>query len=516
MARGRGGASTGFAIALVIVSIFFVASLVVAILLATERTELKDARRIADNNLAKYVTPGLQKDSQVLNRLDQVDSANKTVVQQLLDEKAALVSIITGGGESDTPETIWLKLEEIGIEKGNTLITAYQDVTANYNKSKADAATVKDSLKAEQAKVLEGLDANASKATEYDQQVTALGEQLTAVQATHTEFQTKAKARFQELEQQLVTARQELADTQSNDQIKIDQLKKEIIGVKNQLKRRPKVSKGSFDYMPASRHADGKVVKVDSIGKLVYIDRGRSNRMILGLAFVVFDKRKGVTPDRNGQYEGKAILEVISIDENSSTCRIVEMNRRGLKISSDDIVANAAWDPNMTFKFYVHGEFDIDRVGKAQEQDRQRIASICRKFGGSVTIHRAAQNDEEATRLQRNELTKLLVGASKQLEEGTFAETIDLLENRMEGIKRAQTQGTFVALAPDLDFLVLGQEPKVGAKPAAGEAVEKHEEWKRAMLAYQTYKALEQEARDLAIPILNQNRFLQLVGYYRR
>jgi len=515
MARGRGGASTGFAIALVIVSIFFVASLVVAILLATERTELKDARRTAVNNLAKYVTPGLQKDEQVLHRLDRVDSDNKTVVQQLLDEKAALVGIITGGSD-ETAANIWIQLQQMGVEKGNTLITALQDVRLNYNSSKALAETLKDSLKTEQQKVLDGQDAVKSKAEEYDKQVIALEGQLQVETSRHHDFLTKANSRFQELEQQLVTARQELADIQSNDQIKIDQLKKEILSFKNQLKRRPKVSKGSFDYMPASRHADGKVVKVDTIGKLIYIDRGRKDRMILGLAFVIFDKRKGVTPDRNGQYEGKAIIEVISIDENSSTARIVEMNRRGLKISSGDIIANAAWDPNMTFKFYVHGEYDIDRVGKAQEQDRQRIASICRKFGGTVTIHRAAQSDEEATRLQRNELTKLLVGASKQLEEGTFAETIDLLESRMEGIKRQTTQGAFVALAPDLDFLVLGQEPKVGAKPRPEDAVEAHEAWKRSMLAYQTYKALEQEARDLAIPILNQNRFLQLVGYYRR
>ncbi len=515
MARGRGGASTGFAIALVIVSIFFVASLVVAILLATERTELKDARRTAVNNLAKYVTPGLQKDEQVLHRLDRVDSDNKTVVQQLLDEKAALVGIITGGSD-ETAANIWIQLQQMGVEKGNTLITALQDVRLNYNSSKALAETLKDSLKTEQQKVLDGQDAVKSKAEEYDKQVIALEGQLQVETSRHHDFLTKANSRFQELEQQLVTARQELADIQSNDQIKIDQLKKEILSFKNQLKRRPKVSKGSFDYMPASRHADGKVVKVDTIGKLIYIDRGRKDRMILGLAFVIFDKRKGVTPDRNGQYEGKAIIEVISIDENSSTARIVEMNRRGLKISSGDIIANAAWDPNMTFKFYVHGEYDIDRVGKAQEQDRQRIASICRKFGGTVTIHRAAQSDEEATRLQRNELTKLLVGASKQLEEGTFAETIDLLESRMEGIKRQTTQGAFVALAPDLDFLVLGQEPKVGAKPSPSDPVEAHEAWKRSMLAYQTYKALEQEARDLAIPILNQNRFLQLVGYYRR
>ena len=146
-----------------------------------------------------------------------------------------------------------------------------------------------------------------------------------------------------------------------------------------------------------------------------------------------------------------------------------------------------------------------------QEQDSQRIASICRKFGGSVTIHRAAVNKEEATQLQRNELSNLLVGASKQLEEGTFAQTFSLLENRVKGIKQSTTQGVYVTLPPDMDFLVLGQEPQVPAKRQPGDP-----QWWQAMLTYQTYKALEQEARDLGIPILDQNRFLQLVGYYRR
>jgi len=33
---------------------------------------------------------------------------------------------------------------------------------------------------------------------------------------------------------------------------------------------------------------------------------------------------------------------------------------------------------------------------------------------------------------------------------------------------------------------------------------------------YETYNRLANQARELSVPVLNQNRFLALVGYYRR
>jgi hypothetical protein len=514
MAKGRGSASTGFAVALVMLSIFFVAALVVAVFLLAEGSELKDARRKADNTLANYVSPDQQKDDQVLIRLDKVGSVNKTVIGQLIDEKSGLVGMINGSSD-DTPESIRAQLEQIGVPPGRSLLLALKDAKANQASAQTLAGTGSDSLKVLRAKVLAIEDALKAKSQEYARQVSALEKQLATENIQRIEFNGQVKERFDEYGTFLVTAQQDLAQARSSGQIEIDQKKKEKAAVLSQLNRRPKVSKGSFDSMPASRHADANVVKVDTNDKLVYIDRGRRDRMVLGLAFVVFDKQKGVTPKRNGDFDAKAIIEVVSIDENSSTCRIVDINRRGLKISSGDLVANAVWDPKTSLKFYVHGEFDIDRVGKTQEQDRKRIASICRKFGGSVAVHRVA-NQEETTQLRHDELSKLLVAASKNLEDGNYAQTLNLLEKRMKGIKGSSSQGIFVTLAPDIDFLVLGQEPVVGPKPQINDPARKHDNYRLAKIAYETYKALEAEARELAIPILHQNRFLQLVGYYRR
>ena len=38
----------------------------------------------------------------------------------------------------------------------------------------------------------------------------------------------------------------------------------------------------------------------------------------------------------------------------------------------------------------------------------------------------------------------------------------------------------------------------------------------REKIIWETYQQLVSEARELSIPILNQNRFLTMVGYYQR
>ena len=62
------------------------------------------------------------------------------------------------------------------------------------------------------------------------------------------------------------------------------------------------------------------------------------------------------------------------------------------------------------------------------------------------------------------------------------------------------------------DFVVMGREPKVDAKPPADNAVEQAA-YQRATAELDKYLEVRKQAMAMNIPILNQNRFLNFVGY---
>src|SRR5690606_6003448 len=92
---------------------------------------------------------------------------------------------------------------------------------------------------------------------------------------------------------------------------------------------------------------------------LVYIDIGASEHVLLGMTFEVYDKSSGIVTDEFGTLRGKATVEVVRVEAGSSLCRIVRRDNGSL-IYEGDIIGNAVYDPNMTLRFHVYGEFDIE------------------------------------------------------------------------------------------------------------------------------------------------------------
>ena len=67
----------------------------------------------------------------------------------------------------------------------------------------------------------------------------------------------------------------------------------------------------------------------------------------------------------------------------------------------------------------------------------------------------------------------------------------------------------------DTDFLILGSEPQLPnfSKEELDQPLNA-DKLAKAKAALDTVNEIRNEARDLHIPILNQNRFLYFVGYY--
>jgi hypothetical protein len=126
----------------------------------------------------------------------------------------------------------------------------------------------------------------------------------------------------------------------------------------------------------------------------------------------------------------------------------------------DDVLANAVFNPDATFKFLVHGKFDVNGDGKSTTGESDYIKSRIVEWGGTV----------------------------------------------VEGD----------TLTGDLDFLVLGVQPPFPA-PLPSDATEAQTlSYTDQRAARELYDQLFQTSADAQIPVLNWARFEALTGTVNR
>ena len=261
-----------------------------------------------------------------------------------------------------------------------------------------------------------------------------------------------ARDRIAELTQQVGELENQIRD--------LDGVIDQQMSVVAELRRRlPKLPE------PNTTLPDGRVASTIGNGRDLFIDLGRRHGVVMGMTFEVFDPDPVIRLNAQGEPRGKATIEVYGLDNDTATCRVVRIDR-GDQIDPGDPFVNIAFDPNMTIRMYAFGEFDIE--GDGGTSDLERIRGLIVKNGA-----------------QTPELT---------------------LDD--EGIP---------VLSPDLDYVVLGEKPVLGSPPSEDDFDPE------AIAAYQAKKAevdayfsISEAAKALRIPVLNQNRFLELIGYYQR
>jgi len=199
---------------------------------------------------------------------------------------------------------------------------------------------------------------------------------------------------------------------------------------------------------------DGQIAGIDGGSGQVFIDIGRADKVRLGMTFAVYGSAREIRPDDSGAYpRGKATLEVIAVDQDSATCRVLT-ETRGNPVVKGDVIANAVYDPTKTYKFLVWGNFDADRDGRVTPREKMDIEAMIMAWGGEVV--------EELT--------------------------------------------------GDVDFLVLGERPVLPPAPRAGSPIEIMQEYIRLDRVVQRYNELFGQAAATGLPVLNENRLYTLIG----
>lgn len=194
---------------------------------------------------------------------------------------------------------------------------------------------------------------------------------------------------------------------------------------------------------------DGKVAEVVS-AEVIYINIGKDNNVIPGLTF-------GVFPLSGKLEEQKGKILVTKVLANTSECEIIELVSPRHPVTPGDMIMNIAFDEQRPHTFVVRGLFDLRGMDHPSAEGGDEVRAMIKRFKGIVV-------DE---------------------------------------------------VSPQVDFVVMGKEPKRPPTPTDEDATDPTV-WKvyeANMKLYKDYLKILSDADALSIPILNSNRFMDLIGY---
>jgi hypothetical protein len=273
----------------------------------------------------------------------------------------------------------------------------------------------------------------------------------------------KTQAELDELKSQLSSAREEIASAGRAREEELQGQLEALEGEKNALESRAGDLQRQVDRIrvqPKNSAAlvDGHVLASNAEGR-VYIDLGRKHRIRPGMTFEVYADAvgAGVDPSTGAILPGKASIEVLKVDETTSTARVIRQQRGASPPVKDDVLVNAIYSPDYTYRFFLYGEFDTDADGRTSAEEKAFVIQRIRDWGGTV-----AEGDD---------------------------------------------------LPGDVDFVLVGVEPAEPRGTLSDDAsIEEIEAVSQARERRVKYRGLVDKATDARIPILNWNRLRTLTG----
>ncbi len=352
------------------------------------------------------------------------------------------------------------KAKAAGAKSANDLGDAINALVTEVNAAKVEAENNKKDSETSKAKL-----AQAIAATEA--QVQALNKNVEQIRAEKDAALQQVQQTTQQQSQGFETAATDLRKQLEAAQTQINtvnsqngELGAQVKKLETELdKTRQKLNEIRVDPTKAVvRQPDGHIIRLPG-NNICFIDLGSGDQVTAGLTFEVFDKTDGVPSagdptNEDNLPKGKASIEVIRVGPTTSECRVTRLSP-GAALSEGDLIVNLVYDRNTKYNFLVYGNFDLDQNGVATPQDAEVIKRLITQWGANVVKD----------------------------------------------------------LNVDTDFVVLGREPQIPERPKEDDPIAKAK-YDATVAEAEAYADISARARAYRIPILNQNRFLYLVGYY--
>jgi len=450
----RSGPGIGVLVTITILGVaafgFFVATIVLVSNLQSAQRELATFQ-----NDTRFVTAAERQNDNILRISGIAQQDRKSALGWLNDSYREVASMI-GGNPNETPAQLKAKLEAQGMTSGsvvqalrnaNNAVDAAQNELETTNQALARA---REDLQAEVQRARNVEDTFEETTASLEQKVNQYAVDIEAMRTQVDEYRQLLDDRVDDIradsDARVATLRTEIQNFQQQNQI----LEQQLADCRQRTE--------SETLSPTNEYAlvDGQVIGVNTTDDLYYVNLGVDNKAQIGMTFAVYAQAQDIRPDARGNYpRGKAVLEIMSIDETYSTCRVVPGSAiSGSPVVVGDVIANALYDPNKLYKFVVYGDFDANGDGRLTPQERADVENIIRQWGGEVITD----------------------------------------------------------LAGDVDFLILGARPVLPIEPGPDATIELIREYRRRLNDVERYDRLWDEAIRTRIPVLNINRLFTLTG----
>jgi len=453
----RTGASVGVAVTITILGALSLALFVTTMVFYGKSQKAVSELKAANEDYARFVSTTERDNAVVRTVADEAQGERMSAIGYLVKNRRELLDAVMGNADMSMSE-FKQRVAKIEGSDGSSLadLIANKDTMIGTLSKKLQVADAERSAaqqrardEAERVAKIEG-DFNISAAA-MQSEVQSMRDQVTVLRNKIGELEGRYG-------NEIELVRSDSGSLISEMQDKLDTIVRENNALKDQNHRLLGLGKDDRTR-PLNEEAlvDGTVTQVNTADNEVIISIGREQKAILGMTFAVYDDATDIRMIRGTKEypAGKAILEIVRVENGFSHARIIESSQ-GNPIIRGDVIANAVYDPNKTYKFVVDGLFDTNGDGVATFYEREELEALIERWGGKLV------------------------------------DTID----------------------GDVDFVVLGERPVIPPPPGIGAPVAVIQEYNRLKLENQRYDELIDGAEATSIPLLNSNRLQTLIGAF--
>lgn len=451
----RTGASVGVAVTISILGVISLALFVTTMVFYGQSQRAKSDLAEVQEQYSDFIRDDQRERAVVRAILDEARSENQTVVAYLAANRTELLEDITGDTSIGMTEYRDMLAQIGGIEEGSlmSLIEKKNDRIASLN-------TRLDEAEAARTAAQEAAEFEASRVSQIEED---FNESASGMRSRVDEF----SQRVQYLENTLNTVedrlngrieqiRSESGAEVQDTRARLDAAQRDNRVLRDQVARlRGEGKADRLEPLNEAELVDGRIDQIIGEDDEVLLSIGRGDKAVLGMTFAVYADPTDIRiNEETGEYEqGKAVIEIIRVEDEFSRARIISQSA-GNPIIRGDVIANAVYDPDKTYKFVVDGLFDLDGDGVANRYETDELEALIERWGGVIL-------DE---------------------------------------------------VAGDTDFVVLGEKPVLPPPPGPGAPIAAMQEFVRLQRSIQRYDDLLGQARDASIPLLNANRLQTLIG----
>lgn len=452
---GRTSTSVGVGVTIVLLSVATLGLFVTAAIYFGKFQTASRERLELRQQTAEFVTENERRGDRERRILEQAKGARQSVVGYLRSSYEDAMRQVTGS-DSDTPTQLKEKLAAIPGAEASPLLQVVADLRGRIANLENSLARSDEAAKTAQADRLNEVARVKQIEDSHQRTIASLNTEVNRYKDEIDQYRVGTDKVRADMEARVSRIAAESGDREQRLQTDLTKLREQNLVLQGQITEL-RGQRNQDLLRPADEFAlvDGTILALNSAENQVVISVGSRQKVQLAMAFSVYQNGSAIRPDpTTGEYpRGKAGLEVINVNENSATCRIL-WEARGNPIIKGDVVANPVFDPNKIYKMVVYGNFDVNRDSIATPLEASDLEALIQAWGGKVTPD----------------------------------------------------------LSGDVDFLVLGERPILPPRPPTNAPTEIVLNYISLDQKVQRYDQLLQQALATSVPILNENRLYTLLG----